>query len=256
VYKVVYTDPDNDTPSYVRVVIDGGNRTMVVDTSAAPALQDGNYTNGEQYIYSTMLAHGMHNYYFSASDGTDTDRLPGSGTLSGPAVNTSPNTPTNSIPGEGATVNTRNPTFTWSGFSDPDGDTQNQFHIQVRQSASSYAYRETTSTSTASTYTPSNWNLPDGGYCWHVQVSDNQGASNSWSAYSAETCFTLDANQPPPPPTLVDPLNGDILPTNTPTLDWSPVTDPDGDTVSYAISIDGGAFIDVGRPPSIRPALR
>ncbi|MCP4710776.1 MAG: DNRLRE domain-containing protein, partial [Planctomycetes bacterium] len=71
-YKVVYTDSDGDAPSYVRAVIDGTDQTMSVDTSAAAALQDGDYTNGEQYIYSTTLSRTTHNYYFTASDGTTT----------------------------------------------------------------------------------------------------------------------------------------------------------------------------------------
>jgi hypothetical protein len=254
VYKVVYIQSSNVPPSYVRVFVDGNSHTMSLDTSAAATLHDGNYANGEQYIYSTTLVHSSHNYYFIAYDGTNTARLPAvSGTRSGPVVNASPNTPLNSSPAAGATVNTRNPTFTWSSFSDPDGDSQSQFHIQIRQSAGAYPYREYTPTnSNANTYT-SSWNLPDGGYCWHVQVSDNQGVSNSWSAYSAETCFTLDANQPPPPPALVDPPDGDVVPTNTPTLVWNSVTDPDGDTVSYGVSIDGGAFVGVGSVTQYTP---
>ena len=85
-YKVVYSDPNNDAPSYVRVVIDGTPYAMNLDTSAAAALHDGDYTNGEQYTLAATLGVGTHNYYFSASDGTDTARLPGSGTLDGPLV--------------------------------------------------------------------------------------------------------------------------------------------------------------------------
>jgi VCBS repeat-containing protein len=115
--------------------------------------------------------------------------------------NTQPNTPTNAAPPDGATVTTRNPTFTWSDFSDPDaGDAQNQFHIQLRQNPGSYTptpFREFTSgTSSANSYTPTTWDLPDGNYCWHVQVRDNSGASNALSDYSTETCFTVDATPP------------------------------------------------------------
>ena len=114
--------------------------------------------------------------------------------------NRTPNTPTNTAPANGALVAAANPTFTWTAFSDPDaGDAQNQFHIQLRQNPGNYspAFREFTSgTSTANTYTPTTWNLSDGNYCWQVQVRDNSGASNAYSNYSAETCFTEDGNPP------------------------------------------------------------
>jgi hypothetical protein len=109
--------------------------------------------------------------------------------------NQQPNAPTNSTPANGATINTPDPTFTWSAFSDPDnpaaGDTQSQFQIQLRQNPGGYPFRESIVNSNANTYTPSGWNLPDGGYCWHVRVSDDSGASNATSPYSTETCFTV-----------------------------------------------------------------
>ena len=88
-YKVVYTQAGNIAPilNSVIVCIDTGTCSeMSVDTSAAAALQDGNYTNGEQYVYTTSLAAGGHTYYFTASDGTNIVYLPASGSLSGPTV--------------------------------------------------------------------------------------------------------------------------------------------------------------------------
>ncbi|MBI1879062.1 MAG: hypothetical protein HYR94_12730 [Chloroflexi bacterium] len=109
--------------------------------------------------------------------------------------NQQPNTPTNSTPTNGATISNVNPTFTWSAFSDPDaGNTQSQFQVQLRQNPGNYtpAFRDSGAVnSSANIYTPTSWNLPDGGYCWQVRVSDNSGASNATGAYSAETCFTV-----------------------------------------------------------------
>jgi len=70
-YTVVYTDANDDAPSGTLVHIDGDNSglTMTQDSSASLSLKDGDYTNGEQYIYQTSLESGTHNYYFSASDG-------------------------------------------------------------------------------------------------------------------------------------------------------------------------------------------
>jgi hypothetical protein len=67
-YSVTYTNPDNETPSWVRVNID--NSTAVDMTLKSG--QDGNFTNGEIYEYtSPALTTSSHNYKFSASDGTN-----------------------------------------------------------------------------------------------------------------------------------------------------------------------------------------
>jgi hypothetical protein len=93
-YTVIYTDADNDAPDYVRVIIDSGSpATMSVDTSAVAAYRDGDYTNGEQYVYSTTLSAGSHNFYFEASDSVDTARDPSTGAHSGPSVTAPPTGP-------------------------------------------------------------------------------------------------------------------------------------------------------------------
>jgi len=74
-YKVIYTDIENDPPAaqYPRVriykKIDGTDLnttppdTMLLDTNADNYLQDGDYTNGEQYYFTTIL--GIeHNYNY------------------------------------------------------------------------------------------------------------------------------------------------------------------------------------------------
>jgi outer membrane protein assembly factor BamB len=77
-YRVIYTDLDNDTPEqppgFIRVHIDGElvGRAMILDTSGALYLHDGNYSNGEQYVYTTKLSiYGDHTYQFKCSDGLD-----------------------------------------------------------------------------------------------------------------------------------------------------------------------------------------
>lgn len=77
-YKVVYGDFDNQAPAYINVCIDGVCHGMNPDSNVDidPLLADGGYKNGEQYTYSTTLAPGVHSYFFEASDGTATVRLP------------------------------------------------------------------------------------------------------------------------------------------------------------------------------------
>ncbi|MBN1935987.1 MAG: Ig-like domain repeat protein [Anaerolineae bacterium] len=57
-------------------------------------------------------------------------------------------------------------------------------------------------------------------------------------------------NRTPSAPTLVSPANGAYVNDNTPTLSWNASTDPDGDTLNYAVSIDDGVYTDVGTATS------
>lgn len=78
-YEAIYTDADGDSPSYVRVYIDGTSHSM--------NKVSGTYTGGALYRYTTSsLNTSSHTYYFTASDGIDTARLPTSGSYSGPTV--------------------------------------------------------------------------------------------------------------------------------------------------------------------------
>jgi len=70
----------------VNVCIDGACYAMALDTSAAAGLHDGNYANGEQYVFTALLSAGTHSYHFEATVGTMNSRLPASGDLSGPSV--------------------------------------------------------------------------------------------------------------------------------------------------------------------------
>jgi hypothetical protein len=79
VFKTTYTDANNDTPSYFRVVVNEISHEMVKDTG-----QDGVYSNGEQYSYNPTTGYfgkGIYNYHFEASDGKVATRLPVSGEL-------------------------------------------------------------------------------------------------------------------------------------------------------------------------------
>jgi len=77
-YTVDYYDQDGDSPSTKYVYIDGSPHTM--------GLHSGSASNGT-YRYQTTLSSGSHNYYFDFTDGeSGSDRLPSSGTNSGPSV--------------------------------------------------------------------------------------------------------------------------------------------------------------------------
>ena len=86
-FKTVYSHTGNLTPTSVNVCIDGACSAMSQDTAATdPVLRNGNFTDGEQYTFTTTLAVGSHTYHFEASDGAIGGRLPATGELAGPTV--------------------------------------------------------------------------------------------------------------------------------------------------------------------------
>ena len=65
-YYVIYSDLENEAPSYIRVSIDGLNHVMTPVNAS-----DLDFTDGNEYIYTTNLAPGTaHTYQFFTSDGT------------------------------------------------------------------------------------------------------------------------------------------------------------------------------------------
>ncbi|MDO8552084.1 MAG: hypothetical protein Q7S01_00980 [bacterium] len=73
-FRIIYTDADNNPPSFIYTILYGHATTTVpmgVDALADPALHDGNYANGEQYAATgNREVAGTHYYGFVASDGT------------------------------------------------------------------------------------------------------------------------------------------------------------------------------------------
>lgn len=86
VFKIVYTDADNDAPSATNVVVSNGISTttypMFLDTTTASStLRDSIWSNGEQFVATSTFPKGTYQYYFEVSDGTSTKRLPEIGAL-------------------------------------------------------------------------------------------------------------------------------------------------------------------------------
>jgi len=92
-FSVRYTDPDNDAPNGgVKLYLDGATtaQTCIVNTSDTAVYHDGNYVNGEAYIYNTTFTTGgTHHFQFKATDGFILNQTQ---TFTGPQV-TTPNLP-------------------------------------------------------------------------------------------------------------------------------------------------------------------
>lgn len=72
-FSVMCYDNDNNTPTYVRVVIDDVNHEMTPTTSSY------DHSEGVLYSYNTLLAVGDHYYHFEAADTIGTARYPVTG---------------------------------------------------------------------------------------------------------------------------------------------------------------------------------
>jgi hypothetical protein len=76
-FSVRYFDPDGDPPYMIKVVIDGNEHVMELDSGTA--------SNGT-YIYKTKLSQGKHTFYFTASDGNKTAVAGDTSTPIGPST--------------------------------------------------------------------------------------------------------------------------------------------------------------------------
>ncbi len=98
-YTITYTDEDNEAPVYMDVVIDSVAYTM---QKFAPA--DNDYADGCLYYLTIRLGGGPHSYFFTTSDGINTNRDPGTGTEQGPFVNYKPTLTLGSVTPSSGTV--------------------------------------------------------------------------------------------------------------------------------------------------------
>jgi len=112
-YYVDFVDPDNDTPSYIYVVIDGVRYAMSKYNTS-----DNDSTDGIKYYYTTTLPVGNHTFAMYASDGIAVASTPlqyepkvyteGSAYLNHPPVVTL------KYPPNAGSVTTANVTFRWT----------------------------------------------------------------------------------------------------------------------------------------------
>jgi hypothetical protein len=78
-FKVVYANANNNPPAKITVVVNGERKSMIKDIYAAVRLRDGDFTNGEQYVFTDTFPAGEYQYHFEGTIGSDTARLPQEG---------------------------------------------------------------------------------------------------------------------------------------------------------------------------------
>ncbi len=67
VFSITYSDPDNNMPTEIDIIIDGMSFSMMKENAS-----DANYIDGCRFTYSTKLSQGKHIFKIEASDGENT----------------------------------------------------------------------------------------------------------------------------------------------------------------------------------------
>jgi len=220
-----WTQPEPNVTYWIQIDNDAGFSQPYVNENSA--VTDNSYTytfsrNGTYYwrVLARDVAHNL-------SDWSENFQL---------TVLAAPGQPTLISPTNGAINNDNTPTFVWTPGSNADNhlllvDNDNDFsspNVNVLLGPAINTYQ----------IAPEN-GLPDGSYSWKV-IAINKASENE----SAVSKFTIDT-VPPGVPAPLSPLNGDNVRDNTPTFDWSDVTDPSG--VSYMLEVAAdNAFTLIG----------
>jgi len=135
--------------------------------------------------------------------------------------------------------NSGNVSLSWSGATDPDNNISN-YTIEIATSTDGGSSFEawstvTTSSTTSYSYSPSLESKVVAK--WRIRTNDALGASSGYTETN-----TIVKNSPPNTPTLITPTNNAIIYTDRPYLRISCPVEPDGDSQTLQISIDGGAY--------------
>ncbi len=184
-YSVTYTDADNDPPTNMQVVIDDTAHDMTKVDSG-----DNTYTDGCLYNYTTTLGQGGHNYYFIASDGNDTARLPASNYYWDPSVGTTQPILSNAslTPDSG----TMEDYFTFKViYTDPDNDPPTFVSLKF---GSSITYPMTKENHNDNDYTDgvtyrTTWMLGEGITLYYYEASDGGATTRLPGAGSYSTPY-------------------------------------------------------------------
>jgi uncharacterized protein (TIGR02145 family) len=121
-------------------------------------------------------------------------------------------------------INNNTPSFDWS-----DVDNAVIYELVVDDSSDFSTPEISQNNLTSSSYIPDS-SLSDNTYHWHVRCKDS--ASN-WSPWSNKWSFTIDT-QGPASPTLLTPADSSTVTDNTPSFNWTDVSD----AVSFELMVD------------------
>ena len=221
-YEVTYSDPDGDPPAYVRVCVDG--------TAYAMSYVSGTYSGGALYRYQATLPAGSHTYYFEASDGKVSVKLPSTGAYSGPTVTAANNSPTLSSGSVSPSSGAPGTTFAYEvTYADPDGDAP--AYVRVCIDGTEHAMARVSGTYVGGALYRYSTTLPPGSHTYYFTASDNRGATARLPAEGSLSGPAVVApNTPPTASFEYSPLS----PTVDNLVRFTDLSrDPDGSIVSW-----------------------
>jgi hypothetical protein len=238
-YSVTYTDADNDPPLSITVAIDGATPQQM---SVKPG-EDGDYTNGEAYEYTTdgLVKDIAHTFQFAASDGAD-GATGDTDSHDGPTVE-------NSLPSVAGVAITPDPAYTDStltstpsGWSDADGDAEGyQWQWQKWDGAS---WQDIAGAST-STLDGSNF----------VKGDQIKVLSTPFDGTDTGTPFEDTITISNSPPIANAGPDQRALINSLITLDGSDSSDADGDPLTHLWSQTGGLTVTLSDPTAVNPTF-
>ncbi len=208
------------------------NRVFTVEYKSISSLADnrGSFLTFQVKLYETTNVIEFHYFNdsskldFTASATIGIENADGSYGVGGPSTdnkisimptlnyrftpkseNRAPDTPTPISPADDSVVYTSTPSFSWSQFSDPDGDSQQAYRVRVWEDTGpdtdgTLIVLDKEYSGTASSVTPSTGDYTSGGlvhgkhYHWHVRVQDENGAWSSWSADTRQAHMDFSVN--------------------------------------------------------------
>ncbi|KXB05683.1 hypothetical protein AKJ50_00155 [candidate division MSBL1 archaeon SCGC-AAA382A13] len=183
---------------------------------------DAKFDQGEFFVYKAEFSNGTQNIYFVNVETTATG-------------NTTPNSPSNPSPSDGATLSETTSTTLSVNVSDPDGDSMNVSFYDASDDSIIGTDSGVIDGGTASV----TWDSLSAGssYDWYAVADDGTDSttSSTWS-------FTV--NTAPDSPTNPSPSDGAVLSSGTSSTTLSvDVSDPDGDSMDVTFYTGEGTEI-------------
>lgn len=230
-FRLRLSDPDSDRVKAQIEILQGSATLHTYETDFVESGQEAAFTIPE----ADALEPGTYQWrtraedaYGATSDWTTVRTF----TIAG--ANRPPDAPVRLSPSDGSTVGAT-PTFRLR-LSDPDNNTV-RAEIEIVSTLGAqrlYQTLEVSSGSEVSFTVPDSEPLTEGTYLWRARARDSVG---DWSDWTDQWQFTVaQSNQPPSPPALLEPADGALLTTTTPTFRLQ-LSDPDNEQVRAVIRI-------------------
>ncbi len=230
-FRLRLNDPDSDRVKAHIEILQGSTTLHAYETDLVANGQEVTFTVPE----ADALPPGTYQWRTRAEDayGARSDWT-ANRTFTIAGANRPPDVPIRLSPSDGSTTGTT-PTFRLR-LSDPDSNTV-RAEIEIVSALGAqrlYQTIEVSSGSEVSFTIPDSEPLVEGTYLWRARARDSVG---DWSDWTDQWQFTVaQSNQPPSPPTLLEPADGATLTTPTPTFRLQ-LSDPDNEQVHAVIRI-------------------